>query len=30
MNVYVFCSETQVPYYAMWAENNGYMFSILV
>ena len=30
MNAYVFCSETQVPYYAMWAENNGYMFSILV
>lgn len=30
MNVYVFCSETQVPYYTMWAENNGYMFSILV
>ena len=30
MNAYVFCSETQVPYYAMWAENNGYMFTILV
>ena len=30
MNAYIFCSETQVPYYAMWAENNGYMFSILV
>jgi DNA modification methylase len=30
MNSYIFCSETQVPYYAMWAENNGYMFSILV
>lgn len=30
MNAYMFCSETQVPYYAMWAENNGYMFSILV
>lgn len=30
MNAYFFCSETQVPYYAMWAENNGYMFSILV
>ena len=29
-NAYIFCSETQVPYYAMWAENNGYMFSILV
>lgn len=30
MNIYVFCSETQVPYYAMWGENHGYMFSILV
>lgn len=30
MNCYVFCNETQVPYYAMWAEKNGYMFSILV
>ena len=30
MNAYIFCSETQVPYYTMWAENNGYMFSILV
>lgn len=30
MNAYIFCSETQVPYYAMWAEDNGFMFSILV
>lgn len=30
MNCYIFCNETQVPYYAMWAEQNGYMFSILV
>ena len=30
MNAYIFCSETQVPYYAMWAERNGFMFSILV
>lgn len=30
MNCYIFCNETQVPYYAMWAEENGYMFSILV
>lgn len=30
MNAYVFCSETQVPYYAMWAERNNLMFSILV
>lgn len=30
MNAYLFCSETQVPYYCMWAENNGLMFTILV
>lgn len=30
MNAYIFCSETQVPYYSMWAEKNGYMFTILV
>lgn len=30
MNVYCFCSETQVPYYCLWAERNGYMFTILV
>lgn len=30
MNCYIFCNETQVPYYAMWAERNGYMFTILV
>lgn len=30
MNAYMFCSETQVPYYAMWAEKHGYMFTILV
>lgn len=30
MNAYIFCSETQVPYYSIWAERNGYMFSILV
>lgn len=30
MNAYIFCSEAQVPYYAIWAERNGYMFSILV
>lgn len=29
-NMYLFCNETQVPYYAMWAEKNGLMFSILV
>ena len=30
MNAYIFCSETQVPYYSMSAERNGYMFTILV
>ena len=30
MNAYMFCSETQVPYYCLWAEKHGYMFSILV
>lgn len=29
-NIYLFCNETQVPYYAMWAEKRGLMFSILV
>ena len=29
-NMYIFCNETQVPYYAMWAEKNNLMFSILV
>lgn len=29
-NMYVFCNETQVPYYAMFAERNNLMFSILV
>ena len=30
MNAYIFCSESQVPYYCMWAENNGLKFAILV
>lgn len=30
LNAYIFCNETQVPYYAMWAEKNRYMFSILI
>lgn len=30
MNAYMFCSEAQVPYYCLWAEEHGYMFSILV
>lgn len=29
-NIYIFCNETQVPYYAIWAEKNNLMFSILV
>lgn len=29
-NIYIFCNETQVPYYTMWAENNNLMFSILI
>lgn len=29
-NMYIFCNETQVPYYTMWATNNNLMFSILV
>lgn len=29
-NMYIFCNETQVPYYTMWAEKNDLMFSILV
>jgi DNA modification methylase len=30
MNAYIFCSEVQVPIYAMWAEEHGYKFSILI
>jgi len=30
MNAYIFCNDTLVPYYCMWAENNKYLFSILV
>ncbi len=30
MNAYIFCNDTLVPYYAMWAEQNGLMFSILI
>ena len=29
-NIYLFCNETQVPYYAMWAERNELMFTIMV
>lgn len=29
-NMYIFCNETQVPYYTMWAEKHNLMFSILV
>ncbi len=28
-NCYIFCNETLLPYYAMWAEHNKYMFSVL-
>lgn len=30
MNAYIFCNDTQIAYYSMWAEQNKYMFSILV
>lgn len=30
MNCYVFCNDTLVPYYTMWAEKNKFMFSILI
>lgn len=30
MNCYVFCNDTLVPYYTMWAEKNNLMFSILI
>lgn len=30
MNAYIFCNDTLVPYYAMWAEKNKLLFSILV
>jgi DNA modification methylase len=30
MNAYIFCNDTLVPYYAMWAEKNNLMFSILI
>lgn len=30
MNAYIFCNETQLPYYCMWAEENKLMFSVLV
>jgi len=29
-NMYIFCNETQVPFYTMWATNHGLMFTILV
>lgn len=29
-NMYIFCNETQVPYYTTWAINHGLMFSILI
>ena len=30
MNAYIFCNDTLVPYYSMWAEQNNLMFSILI
>jgi DNA modification methylase len=30
MNAYIFCNDTLVPYYTMWAEQNNLMFSILI
>ena len=30
MNAYIFCNDTLLPYYGMWAENNGYHFSVLI
>ena len=30
MNAYIFRNDTQIAYYSMWAEKNGYMFSILI
>ena len=29
MNAYYFCNETQIPYYCLWAEKNGFMYSVL-
>jgi len=29
LNAYMFCNETLIPYYAMWAENNNHHFTIL-
>ena len=30
MNAYIFCNDTLLPYYGMWAEKNNYHFSVLV
>lgn len=30
MDAYIFCSEVQVPTYAMWAEEHGFKFAILI
>ena len=29
-NIYICCNETQLPYYAMWAESHQLMFTVLV
>jgi DNA modification methylase len=30
MNAYIFCNDTLLPYYGMWAEKNNYHFSVLI
>ena len=30
MNAYIFCNDTLLPYYGMWAEENNYHFSVLI
>jgi DNA modification methylase len=30
MNAYIFCNDTLLPFYGMWAHNNNYHFSVLV
>lgn len=30
MNAYIFCNDTLLSYYGMWAEQNSYHFSVLV
>ena len=30
MNAYIFCNDTLLAYYGMWAEKNNYHFSVLI